>query len=322
VSSADRSRAPALTLVLLAPFLGEMLSGSTPALAFVLSPLVGAIEIALYGGGALLVRELGVRWRAGWLSILLLGLAYGLVEEGLVLKAVFDPAWPGAAALGTYGRAGQIGWVWLAQVDLFHATVSITAPIVLVGLMFPEHRGRPWLGRGWFVVLGIAWPAAVLAGAIVVRPEYAAQPQYLVVVLAVALLVALAHRTHRFEPRSPVPMRPIVAFIVGAVATWAFFVTTWSGPDAGRPAALTFALQLCIAGGTLWWLRHATRTGPLSDGARLALFAGVLSPFVALALPRVSDGGSVVAVATLAGVLILARRASRGEPRAITAGPI
>jgi len=45
---------------------------------------------ALYGCGALLVREAWIRWGRGPYAPSLLGAAYGIVEEGLLVKS-FPP---------------------------------------------------------------------------------------------------------------------------------------------------------------------------------------------------------------------------------------
>jgi hypothetical protein len=59
----------------------EVLFGATPISRIgVLLPVV-----PLYGDGALLIRELARR-RGGWTRIALLGAAYAIVEEGLVLQ--------------------------------------------------------------------------------------------------------------------------------------------------------------------------------------------------------------------------------------------
>src|SRR5690625_6437332 len=72
--------AAVLTLVLLAPFTGELLLGNLPAdpagWAVMLIPL-----ILLYGGGALLIREVARRLGRGYPTMLLLAIAYGLIEE-------------------------------------------------------------------------------------------------------------------------------------------------------------------------------------------------------------------------------------------------
>jgi hypothetical protein len=83
---------PSLLLLLLAPAIGELLSGSSPPLEFFFPPSLILLAL-MYGCGALVCREMVVRWGKGWLSLLLLGIAYGIYEEGIVLRSFFNSAW-------------------------------------------------------------------------------------------------------------------------------------------------------------------------------------------------------------------------------------
>src|SRR5260370_16357847 len=86
-----RRYGPVVTLLLLAPLIGEVLFGAVPLsrLPFGLLGLVG-----LYGGGAILVREVVRRRRLSSLWLVVLGLAYGIVEERTVLHSFFDQHYP------------------------------------------------------------------------------------------------------------------------------------------------------------------------------------------------------------------------------------
>jgi len=81
---------PAWVLYFLAPIIGELLSGSAPPIEF-FNPFGLLILPALYGSGAILARELALRREKRWPTILVLGLAYGILEEGLMVKSFFDP---------------------------------------------------------------------------------------------------------------------------------------------------------------------------------------------------------------------------------------
>ncbi|OLC21634.1 MAG: hypothetical protein AUH33_01400 [Chloroflexi bacterium 13_1_40CM_68_21] len=80
----------ALALFVLAPVCGELLSGSTPLRAFV-NPFTFLYLSGLYGSGALIVREIVRRRGLGWRNVLLLGAAYGVLEEGLVVTSWTNP---------------------------------------------------------------------------------------------------------------------------------------------------------------------------------------------------------------------------------------
>ena len=74
--------APIMTLFLLPAIIAELLYGSTPITN--LTPLVP--EILVYGSAALLIRELVRRRGTGWLGIVLLGIAFAVAEECVIVQ--------------------------------------------------------------------------------------------------------------------------------------------------------------------------------------------------------------------------------------------
>ena len=150
---------PALTLFIIAPIFGELFSGSSPLNEFI-NPLSFIILAMLYGCGAILVREFTIRWSKGWSSLLLLGFAYGIFEEGLMVRSFFDPNWMDLGNLGIYGRYAGVNWVWSYHLTIFHALVSIAASIVFVEILYPDCRKQSWVpSRKWQI--GQCGPAAV-----------------------------------------------------------------------------------------------------------------------------------------------------------------
>ena len=79
---ADRARrvAPAVGLFFLAPLVGEYLLGNVSIVEIWALPVLAL----LYGSGAILIREVARRTGRGWPTMLVLGLAYGLIEAGLI----------------------------------------------------------------------------------------------------------------------------------------------------------------------------------------------------------------------------------------------
>jgi hypothetical protein len=132
---------PVVVLLLIAPIVAEVFSGSTS-----ITTLFGVLfEIGLYGAAAVLIRELVCRRGLGWPRLMIFGLVYGLIQEGLLLQTLFDPHFPGLGQWTIYGRAFGINWGWAVYILGFHALWSISIPILLVELLFPKFRGRPWL---------------------------------------------------------------------------------------------------------------------------------------------------------------------------------
>src|SRR5512136_2777824 len=93
---------PAWALWFASPILGELVSGSSPLNEYI-NPFTILTLGMLYGSGAILVRELVIHWKKGWFSLLLLGMAYGIYEEGLMVRSFFDPNWMDLDKLNVYG---------------------------------------------------------------------------------------------------------------------------------------------------------------------------------------------------------------------------
>ncbi|MDG6901091.1 MAG: hypothetical protein JRM80_03940 [Nitrososphaerota archaeon] len=137
---------PVVFLLLLTPGIPEYLSGSSAVSALLLNPALFVFQalanLGLYGSGALLIREAKVRWNKGWGTVLLLGGAYGILEEGVALSTLFNPNAGPVGSLGIYGHWLGVNWIWLAGIVPFHAVFSISLPIYLMGLALPETSGR------------------------------------------------------------------------------------------------------------------------------------------------------------------------------------
>src|ERR1035438_2814670 len=87
ITRSQRSISAAVALIFTAPLVAEFLLGNLP-----IKMLVALVALApMYGGAALLIREVVRRTGRGWPSILLLGAAYTLIEEGFVTQSLFNP---------------------------------------------------------------------------------------------------------------------------------------------------------------------------------------------------------------------------------------
>ncbi len=190
-----RPRLPILALMVFTPGIPELLTGSTPISNLVFDPaglLVGlALDIGLYTTGALLIREFAVIYRKGWASILLLGAAYGIAEEGFEVHTFFQPGGAPVGVLAVYGHAYGVNWLWALGLATFHAVYSIALPLLLVRLWFPEVRSARWLDRGALGLVGAIFAANVVGFGLVVA--HGPSPAALAAFVAIAAaLVALA----------------------------------------------------------------------------------------------------------------------------------
>jgi hypothetical protein len=245
-----RPRWPVLALLLFAPSIPELLTGSTPITTLFFAPAFFAVSflgiVGLYGTGALLIREFVVYFQKGWASVLLLGAAYGIGEEGFAVHTFFEPSGAPVDALGTYGHLFGVNWLWALGLTIFHATYSIALPILLVGLIFPKERSLRWLDRGALILTGAVFLFVVALFAEVVGhgPTPAAFALFLILAMA---LIALAWRVPRdFLRLRPGPARvpPWVISTAAAVPFGAWTLVLVFSTHPVIPAIATAALTV------------------------------------------------------------------------------
>src|SRR3954453_13755689 len=78
---------PALSLMVLAPLVAEVLPGATRLSSIFVLP----IEICIWGGGAVMIRFVVRRFRLGWLHMAFLGMALSVAEECLIQQTSLAP---------------------------------------------------------------------------------------------------------------------------------------------------------------------------------------------------------------------------------------
>lgn len=315
---------PGLLLFLLAPMIGELFSGNTPLLVY-FNPLVFAVNTSFYGSAALLIREAALRWHKGWPTIFTLGAAYAILEEGLVVKSFFNPAWPALGQLAHYGRWQGVSWLWVVQLVLQHAVISIAIPILLVGIVYPDRRNEPWVGP---VKRRLLW--VLLAGSslvIYLIIPYRVPPAiYVLFVLAAAVIVLVArfvprHLLGRDSDRNPsVPgPRPLWYLPLG----FAGVVGMYALPQHLLvPAAVDFFvvwLAAAIYGVAVVGL--SKRGLGWGDRHRLSLASGAIAFYFALAPLRGGPTGILVALIGVGCLVWLGRRTRRSSLQAAAPAP-
>ena len=277
--------APGVFLFFIAPIIGELLSGSTPLNKF-FNPLTLLFLCFLYGGGAIIARELTLYWGKGWPTLLTLGVAYGIIEEGLLVKSFFDPHWKDLGALGTYGRWLGVNWVWSVQLTIFHTIFSIAIPILIVSLLFPKRRAERWAGPRTLLLLIVMFVLVVVLGFLFLSPYHAPLVPYLVTLVIVVGLLGLA----RYLPRSITVTKstevaqPLRFGLVGFLGTLTLFLSSWILPTTLLPfwVALLLILLLALAVGFAI-LHMSSNVQGWTGRHQIALVSGALAFFVLLA---------------------------------------
>lgn len=278
---------PLLCLLILTPGIPEYLSGSSNMALLVTFPplffLLLAANLALYGPGVILIREAKIRWNKGWASVFLMGAAYGIVEEGLALRTLFNPTSSVVGNLGVYGHWLGVNWVWTVGLVIFHSVFSIGLPIFIFGLAFPDLKSKSLVSTKGIriTVLTLAvdcvllslfvnyWPAEIwgllLLSSIVVT----------LLVVAAKKLPADFLKPVRAGPR----WRPRAFFLLGAAffPIWLLAGGFGAGANLFPPVIMVFDIVA-----SLWFLRLVFRSmgTRLNQPHKVAFAFGLISPIV------------------------------------------
>jgi hypothetical protein len=153
---------PAIGLFFLAPLVAEFLLGNIP-----ITMLGSLIVLApMYGGGALLVREFVRRSGRGWPTVILLGLAFGILEEAFMTQSLFNSNYLGLnlhLLEPAYMPSLGIGAWWTVFVLTLHTVWSISVSIALTESLVPDRATTPWLGRLGLCVVGLLFALAAVS---------------------------------------------------------------------------------------------------------------------------------------------------------------
>jgi hypothetical protein len=304
----------ALALLFLSPIVGEMISGSTPPLLFV-QPFALIFLPAMYGAWALLTHEVIARRRLGWGNALLLGAAFGVFQEALVVQTWFNYISPQSPSHtgGTYGLVAGTSLNWALNLTIYHAVVSITVPLILVTVFFPRRAPLPWLGPKR-IVLVAAW-MLLLCGALAfnaafnqfVEDGYAGPPliSYLVAAAFMSLFIMLGVFVRFPAPRPNLAKRAPRLWTVRLVCCGymiLFFAFSVVLPATRLPAVTAMALVLLLFASALWRVRSWSARAGWDERHLLSVAFGVIlyftfvwGPFIEFGLQLPARTGMTVA---------------------------
>lgn len=204
-----------LAVMVLAPWFAEMSWGGYPAIDL---PVIVLFLGPMYGGAALLIREVARRTGRGFPTIVLLAIAFGVIQAGLVDQSLFNP---------DYGRYDFQHPVHLGGIDISlyylvnfvtgHVVASIVTPIALAET-WTRHRTGPWLGRRALWLVGGLYVLATVVNYVGVKDEdgggFQASPLQVGAAAGVALLAVVAAGLWRRRPTITawVPSLPLLGF--------------------------------------------------------------------------------------------------------------
>jgi len=261
-----RPRLPVLALLLLAPAIPELLTGSTPVTPLFYNPfaflLSFAFDVALYGTGALLIREFAVAFDKGWASILLAGAAYGIAEEGFAVHTFFEPSGNPVGLLAVYGHAFGVNWLWALGLTIFHATYSISLPILLTQLWFPGVRKVRWFDGAAIALIALVYLFTVVVFDLSVG--HRASPGAFLLFLGIALaLLVLAYRVpgNLLRARAgPSKLGPWALVLAGSASFLAWIVVLVMASGHPVPAWVAALFLFVVNGAVLFLLLRRVGT--------------------------------------------------------------
>jgi len=312
----SRRVAPAIGLFFVAPLVSEWLLGDLPI------KMLGALVVLapLYGGGALLIREVVRRTGRGWPSIFVLAFAYAVFEEAFTTQTLFNPNYLHLnlhLLEPAYIPALGIGIWWTIFVLTLHTVWSISVSIALVEALVPDRAATPWLkGIGLTVTTVLFVLAAIASTRFEIKQDHfiASKVQFAVAaIVCIAAIVVAFRLPARLPARTPgwVPS----PWLVGAIALAAgsiFLVVpnAW----AWRAVAIYLLMDFALIAGALvlshrngWNAQHRLA---LAGGAALAYawHAFIQQPAVGSAGLSFRIGNAVFAAALIVLLVVAARR--------------
>ena len=326
LSERPRFAGPIWTLLLLSPFIAEVLSGSTrTSVLFAYVP-----EVMVWGVGALLARELVRRWRAGGVSLLSLGLALSVAEEFIIQQTSLAPL-PFPGSHPEYGRLWGINLVYFLFMLGYESVWVVVVPVQVTELFFPDRGESPWLLRRGAIVSCVVfligcwiawygWTQRALKR-MHAAPYHPPAGYFVVGLVSISLLIGLAYVLRGFGRASPGDRRKatpawlggFVAFVMGAA--WFELISQnfvrkpvqpfWIAEGAGLGWAI-LALILFA-----WWSSRPSWSEPhrfaAAFGATLACMA---MPYITFASWPLTDrvGKVIFDLIALTGFFLLARR--------------
>jgi hypothetical protein len=108
-------------------------------------------------------QEVVRRQQRSWLAILLLGIAYAILEECVILQTSVSPMLFGGDPSQIFSWGLGVNWVYLLWALVYESIWAIVLPIQLTELIFPARRNEPWVSRRGLVIALAAFLVASAA---------------------------------------------------------------------------------------------------------------------------------------------------------------
>ncbi|HWM03122.1 MAG TPA: hypothetical protein VNP92_12395 [Actinophytocola sp.] len=268
-------RVAVIGLLLLAPVCAEYLIGYDTSTGDVLALLWGLVLLApLYGAPAVLIRELARRFGVGWPGILMMALALGIVQAGILDQSLFSAAYRDIDYLAEayrptliepFGVSAGLALTFLVG----HVVWSFSIPIALVEGVRGKPTDRPWLSVPELILVALLYLGTaalfLLDHLRTKEEELASQGQLIGAGATAAVLFVLAFtlgrrrtsRSGRAPFRDWFARKPFIVFLVGlgVALNYDRMPTTWLG------VAIVLAVLAAVIVVVIWLSRSSRWSG-------------------------------------------------------------
>jgi hypothetical protein len=284
-----QSVGPVAVLIFLSPVLTELLMGVVHlSNLWLLVP-----EMSVYGTAALLIREVAHRRGRGWGTLLLLGIAFAIAEECVILQTSLTPQAFPPAFDANFGWAQGVQWIYLTAMLWYESVYAIVLPIYLTEMLFPTQRDELWLSENGLSVTAIIFVLASIgvwqlwsrhglprfgSSAYQVPPLYVAAALILIAILVAGTLLIKpnARIARKADRRAP---RPWLVWLLsfGFSLVWFFRIILAYLPAAslnGLSPLIPIGVGLAWIGIGLLVVRRISSAADWGDRQRLALIFG------------------------------------------------
>lgn len=302
---------PILLLVAIATVLPELLTGSS-SLSMFLDPARFIILFLGYGITVLVLREIAVRSNLSSIGVYILGIAYGIFNEGFLAKTLLRLSELPMTQYDHYGYFLGISFPFAFAITFWHAFASLLMPILLVYWVYPQSAREPWLSKRlttilFIVLLGLG--TLMFLGEMPVKGMPAQLAIFLGLML-VSFFIAKRHTGPVVVEETPAPHTAKPVWL-GLSLFFTYFLILSLIADAKVHLAVFFAIFALIVYGYYRILKRKgwlTHRGLLLFGLGLYLQNTLLSTIFGFAVPERLFAG-VVAMLFL---IWLVRRVKRG----------
>ncbi len=293
--------APALALFFLAPIVAEYLLGDLTIR--MLAPLVALGP--LYGGGALLIREIARRAGRGWPTILLLAIAYAVLEEAFLTQSLFNPDYVHQRLLD-YGYVPVLGTSlnWTIFVLSIHVVWSLATPILIAEGLAGRIGRTPWLRLPGLVLTTVLF---LLGGTAVMTfslkdTAFRASPMQLISAAVIALVVVVCafvvKPSERDMPTGDSAPPPWLVAVTSFALAGAFaLIQQWTRGNNIFPAAGVGGMVACELIAAVLFFGWSRRHG-WGGVHRLAIATGTVTVYFLMGLQAFLRGQTNLKVPT------------------------